>query len=147
MRVTPTAIPGLLDLSADVRTDPRGYLAKTFEAEAFEHAGLATRFAEELHTYSRRGVVRGMHFQTPPSAQVKVVYCEYGAVFDVVVDLRRGSPTFGVALTRELSASAGNGLYVPEGLAHGFAVLGQEAVVSYRITTGYAPEHDAVCRE
>jgi dTDP-4-dehydrorhamnose 3,5-epimerase len=136
-------MPGLLDVLSEPRLDARGYLIKTFEAAVFAEAGLPTRFEEELHTCSKRGVVRGMHFQTPPSAQEKVVFCEHGAIFDVVVDLRRGSPAFGCALSRLLRASLGNGLYVPAGLAHGFATLSDEAVVSYRITTGYAPECDA----
>lgn len=143
MRFAPTEIPGLIDLFAEPRVDERGYLVKTFVAAEYAAAGLPTRFAEELHTFSRRGVVRGMHFQTPPSGQEKIVFCEQGVILDVVVDLRRGSPTFGAVVSRELTAEGGNGLFVPVGLAHGYAVLSDSAVVSYRLTSGYAPEHDA----
>jgi dTDP-4-dehydrorhamnose 3,5-epimerase len=134
-----TEIPGVLDLFSEPNCDARGRVVKTFEERAFREAGLPAVYAEELHTWSRRGVVRGMHFQAPPSAQAKVVFCQYGAILDAVVDLRRGSPDYGVVITRRLSAQAGNGLYVPEGCAHGFCVTGDEAVVSYRLTAPHSP--------
>lgn len=143
MNIVPTDVPGLFDLLAEPKPDERGYLVKTFEASTFAQAGLATEFQESLHTCSRRGVLRGMHFQTPPCPQAKVVFCEHGSVFDVVVDLRHGSPTFGGSTTRMLTAERGNGLYVPSGLAHGFLVTSESAVVSYQITTAYAPGNDA----
>ena len=142
LKVVATEIPGLFELWADPRPDARGCLVKTFDRTAYADAGLATTFEEELYVRSRRGVVRGMHFQTPPAEQEKVVFCEHGSVFDVAVDLRKGSPTFGGAVSRELSAERGNGLYVPAGLAQGYAVTSEEAVVSYRLTSGYAPENE-----
>ncbi len=143
MRIVAADIPGVFDLLPEPKGDARGYLAKTFEAPVYAAAGLATRFEEELHTSSRRGVLRGMHFQTPPAVQAKVVFCEHGSVFDAVVDLRRGSPAFGRAVTRELTAESANGLYVPVGCAHGFVALSDEAVVSYRLTASFSPEDDA----
>ena len=139
MKIVATEMPGLFDLNAESRTDARGSLVKTFEAGTFAHSGLPTRFEEQLHTSSRGGVLRGMHFQAPPAGQAKVIYCQHGSVFDVVVDLRTGSPTFGRALSRELAAETGNGLFVPVGFAHGFVVTSSEAIVSYLLTSGYAP--------
>jgi dTDP-4-dehydrorhamnose 3,5-epimerase len=139
MKISATEMRGLFDLNAEPRTDARGSLVKTFEARIFAQSGLPTQFEEQLHTSSRRGVLRGMHFQAPPAGQAKVVYCHHGAIFDVVVDLRAGSPTFGRALSRELAAETGNGLFVPVGFAHGFVVTSSEAVVSYLLTSGYAP--------
>lgn len=143
LRVGRTEIPGLFDLFAEPQSDERGYVVKTFEVRAYTEAGLSSRCAEELHSFSKRGVVRGMHFQTPPASQAKTVFCVHGAVFDVVLDLRMGSPSYRRVVTRELSARAGHGLYVPEGCAHGFCVLSEQAVVAYRLTTPYAAGHDA----
>lgn len=143
MRFLPTAIPGLVDILAEPRPDDRGRLVKTFVRAEYEAAGLPVDFAEGFYSYSREGVLRALHFQLPPSTQAKTVFCDHGAIFDAVLDLRVGSPWFGRALTFELSAENGRGLYIPEGLAHGFCVIGHEALVSYRTTTGYAPQSDA----
>ena len=143
MRIVATEIPGVMELLAEPRPDARGFTLKTFEENVFAQAGLPIRFAEALHTYSKRGVIRGMHFQTPPSIQGKAVYCVHGGVFDVVLDLRFGSPSYLRFITRELSRQAGNGLYVPEGCAHGFCVLGDEAVVAYLLTTSFVAGNDA----
>jgi dTDP-4-dehydrorhamnose 3,5-epimerase len=143
MRIFPTDLPGVMDLAADPHTDVRGRTIKTFEREVFEAAGLPTVFAEDLYTCSRRGVVRGMHFQTPPATQGKTVHCVGGSIFDVVLDLRRGSPTYLRTISRRLASDVCSGLYVPEGCAHGFCVLGKEAVVAYRLTTPFAAGRDA----
>lgn len=143
IRILPTHIPGVADLLGDPMADERGYAVKEFERSAFEGASLPVVFAEGLRTFSVRGVVRGMHFQLPPATQGKTVFCAHGAIFDAVVDLRHGSPAYGQAVTRELRAATGNGLYVPAGCAHGFCVLGENAVVSYRLTTPYAPGSDS----
>lgn len=146
MEILTTDLPDLLELRAVVRADERGSLTKTFEASVYRDAGLPVSFAEELHTTSRAGVLRGMHFQLPPAAQGKVVFCAAGAIHDVVVDIRRGSPTYGRSQAFELSSAEGNGLWVPEGFAHGFCVAGDWAVVSYRLTASYAPGLDAGIR-
>jgi len=138
-----TAVPGLLVVHPRASADARGTFAKSFLASDFAEAGLATTFAEEYHTSSARGVVRGMHFQTPPHDHDKVVFCVCGRVFDAVLDLRPSSPAYGTAVTFELSGPDGPGLYIPAGCAHGFAALTDGATMTYKVTTAYAPEHDA----
>jgi dTDP-4-dehydrorhamnose 3,5-epimerase len=123
--------------------DTRGRFVKVFHQGAFAELGLETNFAEEYYSVSRQGVIRGMHFQTPPMDHVKVVYCTQGAVFDVVVDLRRGSPTYGQAVTFSLCAEDGNFVYIPKGMAHGFCVVSESATLVYKVSTVYAPEQDA----
>lgn len=146
MEFVPTAIPGLVEIHARPIPDARGRFVKTFTAEEYAAVGLPSAFAEEFYSFSTRGVLRGLHFQNPPHAQGKTVFCEHGAIFDAVVDLRVGSPTYGVALTFDLTAEDGLGLYVPEGLAHGFCVTAGEGLVAYRTTGGYAPQADAGIR-
>ena len=143
IRFVATAIPGLLVIEPQASADARGTFAKTFIAEAFAEAGLATEFAEEYHSSSKEGVVRGMHFQLPPHDHDKTVFCTSGSVFDVVLDLRVGSPTFGSAVSHVLSGPSGHGLYIPAGCAHGFLSLSDDAVLAYKVTTAYAPECDA----
>ncbi len=146
MRFAETAIPGLIELLAEVRVDARGRFVKTYERAEYAAAGLPVDFAEEFYSFSSSNVLRGLHFQLPPSAQGKTVFCEHGAIFDAVLDLRVGSPSHGRVEVFELTADNGRGLYIPEGLAHGFCVLGAEALVAYRTTTGYSPQHDAGVR-
>lgn len=123
--------------------DARGSFVKVFHADAFRELGLATEFTEEYYSHSHKGVIRGMHFQTPPADHAKMVYCVRGEVFDVVLDLRVGSPTYGQAATFVLSAEAGNYVYIPKGLAHGFCALSDTATLVYKVTTVYAPQSDA----
>lgn len=139
----PSPIPGCYEVQPRVMHDVRGSFVKVFHAEAFRELGLETGFAEEYYSHSRQGVIRGMHFQTPPADHAKMVYCVRGEVFDVVLDLRVGSPTFGQAATFVLSAEAGNYVYIPKGLAHGFCATSEEATLIYKVTTVYAPENDA----
>jgi dTDP-4-dehydrorhamnose 3,5-epimerase len=139
----PTAIPGLHVVHASCSTDERGAFTKTFIASEFTAAGLAKDFAEEYHTLTRGGVVRGMHFQVPPCDHEKMVFCLQGAIFDVVLDLRVGSPTYATSLSFRLSGADAVGLYIPSGCAHGFAVLSDQAITTYRTTTPYSPRHDA----
>lgn len=146
MRISPTAIPGCLHLAPDLRADERGSFVKTFRADLFQEHGMATMFAEEYYSLSKRNVIRGLHFQLPPHEHAKLVYCVQGAVLDVALDLRRGSPTYGQHLCFELSAQNGHMLYLPPGLAHGFCTLGEEAVMLYKVTSAYAPQHDSGVR-
>ncbi len=143
LSIAPTVIPGCLVLQPRVVTDVRGRFTKVFHAPAFAAHGLVTHFAEEYYSVSRRGVLRGMHFQRPPADHVKVVYCTAGRVLDVVVDLRGESPTYGQHAMVELSAERGNMLYVPRGLAHGFLVVAEEATLVYKVETVHAPAEDA----
>jgi len=143
MIITETNIPGCYEIRPKILTDHRGRFIKTFQENLFRNGGLPDRFAEEFHSESRRGVVRGLHFQLPPMAQAKVVYCVSGEVLDAVVDLRVGSPTFGRFATFTLSDRDGTILYIPEGLAHGFCVLSDSAILMYKVTAGYTPSLDA----
>ena len=121
--------------------DERGFFARTFSTEEFRARGLVTAIAQCSVSYNRRrGTLRGLHFQAPPHAEVKSVTCTRGAVFDVIVDLRRDSPTFKRWVSIELSAENRRVVYIPEGFAHGFQTLVDDAEVSYRISTGYVPD-------
>lgn len=143
MNITETNIPGCYEIRPKISTDNRGRFIKTFQENLFRSNGLLDRFAEEFHSESRKGVVRGLHFQIPPMAQAKVVYCVSGAVLDAVVDLRVGSPTFGRFATFALTDRDGTILYIPEGLAHGFCVLSDSAIMMYKVTAEYTPSLDA----
>ena len=142
MNVESTELAGCFEVQCRVLRDTRGCFVKTFHSERFEALGLNTVWREQYWSASSKGVLRGMHFQVPPAAQAKLVYCVSGAVLDVILDLRLGSPTYGQHLTRELSAENGLALYIPVGLAHGFLTLSQEAVMCYSVETVYSPEHD-----
>ncbi|MCZ2827145.1 MULTISPECIES: dTDP-4-dehydrorhamnose 3,5-epimerase [unclassified Modestobacter] len=137
MELRETRLPDCLTLHPVVRPDERGAFVKTFLASAFAEAGLPTHFPEQFYSRSTRGVVRGLHFQTPPAPQAKVVHCVAGEVLDVVVDLRAGSRTYGEHVTVRLSSAEWNGVYVPVGFAHGFAALSAEATVAYLATAEY----------
>lgn len=138
-----TAIPGCFELRPRIFADPRGSFVKTFHRDAFAQLGLRTDWAEQFHSCSHRGVLRGLHFQTPPHDHAKLVYCSLGEVLDVAVDLRRGSPAEGRAIGLHLSATAGNMLYLPSGLAHGFLALSEKALMVYNVTSVHAPGNDA----
>jgi dTDP-4-dehydrorhamnose 3,5-epimerase len=143
IRFERTGLPGLLLVQGVASTDARGTFTKTFHAEAYARVGLPAIFAEEFHTVSKRGVIRGLHFQAPPHDHDKTVFCTRGEVFDVVIDLRVGSPTYGEVLTCDLNDSDGLGLFVPRGCAHGFAAMSDGATLAYKVTAAYAPESDA----
>lgn len=143
IRVNKTAIPGCYELSPTVFKDKRGLFVKTFHQDIFSENGLETHFTEEYYTLSHRDVVRGLHFQVPPMDHVKLVYCVAGEVIDAVVDLRVGSPTYGQFEVFTLSAKKGNMVYIPRGLAHGFCVLSESAIMQYKVTTVYSPEYDS----
>ncbi|WBS02779.1 dTDP-4-dehydrorhamnose 3,5-epimerase [Pseudoduganella sp. SL102] len=143
MVFSPTSIHGCYELSPGVFRDQRGSFVKVFHEELFQARGLASHFAEDYYTLSRRGVLRGLHFQTPPHDHAKLVYCPHGAILDVALDLRLGSPTHGQHVMLELSAEKANMLYLPPGLAHGFYALSEQALVAYKVTTIHAPESDS----
>lgn len=143
MNVEPTDIPGCYVLQAKVIRDTRGTFVKTFHTPSFEELGLRTDWREEYFSASAKGVVRGMHFQLPPADHAKMVFCLTGEVLDVIVDLRRGSPAFGRAMSFTLSADNGRGLYLPSGCAHGFVSRASDSGMYYKVTSVHAPEHDA----
>ena len=142
MQIVPTALPGCFQIITDIRRDDRGSFVKVFHEDIFRQHGLATDYAEEYYSTSQRGVIRGLHFQTPPHDHAKLVYCAQGAVLDAALDLRRGSPTYGQHITLELSAENGHMLYLPAGLAHGFCSLSEQSLMTYKVTTTYAPNND-----
>lgn len=144
--VVKTIIPGCFELRPTVTRDSRGFFAKIFHRPLWKDFGLQTAFAEEYATYSLPWTLRGLHFQLPPMAHDKVVLCLRGNAFDVAVHLRLGSPTYGEHISVNLSSMQSNALYLPAGVAHGFCVTGDEALLYYKLTTVYSPEHDAGIR-
>jgi len=138
-----TGIAGCCEIYPRIFQDERGLFVKTFHQDFFAVHGLATCYAEEYYSFSRRGVLRGLHFQRPPREHAKLVYCVAGEVLDAVVDLRVGSPTYSRYETVVLSAQKANMLYIPPGLAHGFYVTSESATMMYKVTTVYSPEHDS----
>ena len=145
MRVTPTAIPDVVLIEPDVYRDDRGDFHETWHAGRYAEHGIPTTFVQDNVATSRHGVVRGLHYQFA-DAQGKLVMTVWGEVFDVAVDLRTGSPTFGRWVGEVLSAENGRQLWIPEGFAHGYAVLSERAVVSYKCTRSYRADADAALR-
>ncbi|TPI16443.1 dTDP-4-dehydrorhamnose 3,5-epimerase [Mesorhizobium sp. B4-1-3] len=127
--------------------DARGYFCETWNAERFAQAGIDLTFVQDNHSYSAAaGVLRGLHYQLPPRAQDKLLRVVRGSVFDVVVDIRRSSPTFGQWSALEISAEKGNQILVPKGYAHGFVTLVPDTEILYKVTDTYSPEHDRSIR-
>lgn len=143
LRVLDTAIADVKVIVPARYRDERGFLSEVFERRAFLEAGLDVDFVQENHSFSaRQGTVRGLHFQLPPRAQAKLVRVSRGAIFDVAVDLRHGSPTFGRHVSVVVSAEEWNQLYVPVGFAHGFCTLAPDTEVIYKLTDVYAPDRE-----
>jgi dTDP-4-dehydrorhamnose 3,5-epimerase len=145
LRVTPTEIPAVLLVEPRVFRDHRGSFCETWHARRFREAGLDLAFVQDNHSRSARGVLRGLHYQVG-SPQGKLVRVASGEVFDVAVDLRRGSPTWGKWVGIVLSAENACQLWVPPGFAHGFYVTGDHADVIYKCTSYYAPEAERTLR-
>jgi len=142
MRVTPTAIPDVLIIEPKVYGDARGFFYESFNQKAFQKAtGLDVQFVQDNHSRSAKGVLRGLHYQIQ-QPQGKLVRVVKGAVFDVAVDLRKSSKTFGKWVGVELSEENAKQLWIPEGFAHGFLVLSETADFLYKTTDYYAPEHE-----
>lgn len=142
MKITPTAIPDVLIIEPKVFGDARGFFFESFNQKAFVDAtGLDVKFVQDNHSRSAKGVLRGLHYQVQ-QPQGKLVRVVRGAVFDVVVDIRQGSPTFGQWVGMELSEENHKQLWVPQGFAHGFLVLSETADFLYKTTDYYAPEHE-----
>lgn len=140
MKVTPTELPGVLVLEPKVFGDARGFFMESFNQRTFDQAvGHEVRFVQDNHSRSGRGVLRGLHYQLPPHAQGKLVRVTAGRVWDVAVDVRRGSATFGKWTGTELSGENHRQMWVPPGFAHGFVVLSDSADFLYKTTDYYAP--------
>lgn len=137
----PTALEGLVRLRPKVFTDDRGCFMETFNADAFAEAtGIRTPFVQDNESRSRAGVLRGLHLQAAPHAQAKLVRVAAGAVLDVCVDLRKGSPTFGKHVSVRLDTANNDMLYIPAGMAHGFLALEDNTVFAYKCSAYYAPQ-------
>jgi len=141
MKVTPTALPGVRIIEPRVFGDERGLFFESWNARAFAAAGLDFPFVQDNHSRSKRGVLRGLHYQIE-HAQGKLVRVVVGEVYDVVVDLRRSSPTFGRSFGMSLSAESRRMLWVPPGFAHGFLVVSDSAEFLYKTTDYWYPEHE-----
>ena len=147
MNVIPTALPGVLIIEPRVFGDARGFFLESFNQKDFDAAvGDEVRFVQDNHSRSSRGVLRGLHYQLPPHAQGKLVRVTQGTVYDVAVDLRRGSASFGRWVGVELSGENHRQLWLPPGLAHGFVVTSDSADFLYKTTTYYAPEAERSIR-
>ena len=141
MKIRETDLPGLFVVDIETRSDERGYFARTFCAQEFSAAGLPVRFVQSsVSVNSKKGTVRGLHFQKAPSNEGKLVTCIRGRIFDVAVDIRPGSPMYCRWVGFELDEDAKRSLYIPPGVAHGFQTLEDDAVVSYQMTDFYRPD-------
>ncbi|TPW30637.1 dTDP-4-dehydrorhamnose 3,5-epimerase [Pararhizobium mangrovi] len=147
LEIRPTAIPEVLELEPRRFSDPRGFFGETFNRDRFREAGITIDWMQDNQSLSREPfTLRGLHFQAPPFAQDKLVRVLKGRVFDVAVDIREGSASFGQWVGRELSAEAFNQLLVPKGFAHGFLTLEADTEVLYKVSAPYSREHDRSIR-
>lgn len=143
MKIIDTAISDVKIIEPTVFSDERGYFYESFNQSKFEAAiGYSVDFVQDNHSRSVKGVLRGLHYQLPPHAQAKLVRCVVGEVFDVAVDIRRSSPTFGQWVGVNLSAENKRQLWIPKGFAHGFLALSDSAEFLYKTTNYYAPTYD-----
>jgi len=146
MKFVNTPIEGLVIIEPTVFGDNRGYFLESYNKKKFEEAIGKVSFVQDNESKSSKGVLRGLHFQKPPYAQAKLVRCIEGKVLDVAVDIREGSETFGQHITVELSGENKKQVFIPRGFAHGFLVLSNSAIVSYKVDNSYAPAFDAGIR-
>jgi len=143
MNIIKTPIEGLLIIEPRVFRDARGYFVETYNEARYKEAGIDAQFVQDNQSCSSYGVVRGLHFQKPPYSQAKLVCCTVGRVLDVAVDLREGSKTYGQWFSVELSEENKRQFFIPKGFAHGFSVLSESAIFTYKCDEFYHPEADA----
>lgn len=147
MIVRPLSLKGVNEIIPLRLEDSRGFFSETYNGHTLKAAGLELAFVQDNHSYSaRRGTLRGLHYQLPPRAQAKLVRVARGAILDVAVDIRRSSASFGKWVALELSAAKWNQILIPQGFAHGFVTLTDEAEVIYKVTDTYSPAHDRAIR-
>lgn len=147
MKVLETAIPGVYIIETDVFGDHRGFFTETYNKPKYEAQGIYADFVQDNMSFSAcRGTLRGLHWQNPPFAQAKLISCSNGAVLDVAVDIRRGSPTFGKYVSTEISAENHRQLYLPRGFAHGFLTLTDNVVFRYKCDNVYNKSAEAGMR-
>ena len=147
VEVRPLGLDGVIEIRPAKFADGRGFFSETYNAQSFASFGIGQTFVQDNHSLSMAaGVLRGLHYQLPPKAQDKLVRVVRGSVFDVAVDIRRGSPTFGKWVGVELSAEKWNQVLVPAGFAHGFVTLEANTEVVYKVTEYYSASHDRSIR-
>lgn len=147
LEVRELGLEGVIEITPRRYSDDRGFFSETYNAEAFAAAGIDLVFVQDNHSFSAaKGVLRGLHYQLPPRAQDKLVRVARGAILDVAVDIRRGSPDFGNWVVLEVSAEKWNQILVPKGFAHGFLTLCENTEVIYKVTDIYSPDHDRSIR-
>lgn len=143
MEIERTAIPDVLVLRPKRHGDHRGFFSETYSRPAWAAAGIDIDFVQDNHAYSAaKGTVRGLHFQTAPFAQTKLIRVARGAILDVAVDIRRGSPTYGRHVAVRIDAESWNQILIPVGFAHGLCTLTDDVEVLYKVSASYAPDHD-----
>ena len=143
MEVIKTAIEGVVIIEPRIFKDARGYFFESFSQKEFNEKVMPINFVQDNESMSSYGVMRGLHYQKMPYTQSKLVWCTHGKVLDIVVDIRKGSPTFGQHVAVELSDDNHRQLFIPRGFAHGFAVLSDVAVFQYKCDNFYAPQAEA----
>jgi dTDP-4-dehydrorhamnose 3,5-epimerase len=146
MNFSRTKLEGIYIIDTDIFSDDRGSFIKTYHESFFAEVGIKLDLKESFYSISRKNVIRGMHFQVPPHDYTKVVYVTSGEVVDVILDVRANSPTYGEYFSVKLSSENAKQVYMPQGFAHGFAVLSDSATVIYLQTAAYASEHDTGVR-
>lgn len=145
MTLETTDISGIMILKPTIIKDDRGYFIEIFKEETFLNS-IGLRFVQDNQSYSKKNVIRGLHYQTSPRQQAKLVRCIHGEILDVALDLRYKSPTYGKHFTIKLSGENNLQLFIPKGFAHGFSVLSEEAIVSYKTSDYYSKENDkSIC--
>ena len=144
LTVRPLSIAAVMVITPRRRGDGRGYFFESYRADDLARVGIAATFVQDNHAMSAQaGTIRGLHFQVPPKAQAKLVRVLKGSIFDVALDLRRGSLTYGQWVAATLTAEGGEQIFVPRGFAHGYCTLEPDTEVAYKISDFYAPEHEA----
>lgn len=147
LELRPLQLDGVIEIRPPRFADERGFFSEVWREDRLADAGISARFVQDNHSFSKaRGVLRGLHYQLPPAAQDKLVRVIRGSVFDVAVDIRSGSPTFGQSVGLVLSATEWNQLFVPKGFAHGFVTLEEDCEVLYKVSAVFAPELDRTIR-
>ena len=147
MKVIQTEIPDLLIIETDIFGDHRGYFTETYNKERYVNAGITVEFVQDNMSYSaKKGTLRGLHYQKAPYSQAKLVSCSKGAVIDVAVDIRKGSPTYGQYVVCELSAENHRQFFIPQGFAHGFLTISDESEFRYKCDNPYRKESEGCIR-
>ena len=142
MNIIKTEFPGLIIIEPKVFGDARGYFFESYNAKMMSDAGIQTEFRQDNQSFSKYGVIRGLHFQRHPHSQTKLIRALEGTIYDVALDLRKGSPTFGKWFGLELSAENKRQLFIPQGFAHGFSVLSEQATIFYKCDNFYHPQSE-----